>query len=270
MFAGDGDAEQDGHGLTEYELERIAHIRRNREIMKRLGLGDHDIVTAARQRCGHDVKGGDGDDRKKTSSSKSKKTKEPRKSKRPRDGDADTDAEGGDGAPPQRMTRRSRRLAAAAASGNNDENDGGNNDGNALDDVEEDWRWRRRDGHSVVCCDGVHEAEAEAYRLRNAGVQERVSVVGTASYQHTLMRVRTMSEDALARRRKAIERAKGKHAVVKMRLFARVLFLEGYSSLADEATESLERLVAELGDPEAEEEEEGEVEGEDGDDATGK
>ena len=101
----------------------------------------------------------------------------------------------------------------------------------------------------------MHDPRREAYRLRNAGVQERVSVVGTASYQHTLMRVRTMGEDALSRRCKAIERAKGKHAVVKMRLFARVLFLEGYQYLADEATESLERLVAELGDPEAAEEE---------------
>ena len=100
--------------------------------------------------------------------------------------------------------------------------------------------------------DGDHEAEAEAYRLRNAGCQARVSVVGTASYQHTLMRVRTMGEDALFRRVKAIERAKGKHAVVKMRLFARVAFLEGLEAVADDAAASLERLVAELGDPEAE------------------
>ena len=38
--------------------------------------------------------------------------------------------------------------------------------------------------------------------------------------------VRTMSEKALANRIKVIERAKGQHAVIKMRLFARVLFLE--------------------------------------------
>ena len=81
--------------------------------------------------------------------------------------------------------------------------------------------------------------------------------MGTASYQHTLMRVRTMSEPALGNRVKAIERAKGKHAVVKMKLFARVLFLEGYEELSTLATESLERLVAELGDPD--------VDGEDGD-----
>ena len=87
--------------------------------------------------------------------------------------------------------------------------------------------------------------------MRNAGIQERVSVVGTASYQHTLMRVRTMGEDALSRRRNAIERAKGKHAVVKMRLFARVLFLEGNEGLADDAAAALARLIDELGDPDA-------------------
>ena len=50
MFAGDDETTH--HGLTDYELERVAHIRRNREIMKQLGLGDHDIVRAARERCG--------------------------------------------------------------------------------------------------------------------------------------------------------------------------------------------------------------------------
>jgi hypothetical protein len=64
-----------------------------------------------------------------------------------------------------------------------------------------------------------------------------------------LMRVRTMSDSGLANRIKAIERAKGKHAVVKMRLFARVLFLEGNESLADDATAALRRLIEELGDP---------------------
>ncbi len=41
-----------------------------------------------------------------------------------------------------------------------------------------------------------------------------------------------MSEAALARRIKAIERAKGQFAVVKMKLFAQVLLLEGYDELA--------------------------------------
>ena len=57
-----------------------------------------------------------------------------------------------------------------------------------------------------------------------------------------------MSEDALLRRVATIERAKGKHAVIKTRMFARVAFLEGYDSVADAATEALQRLVELLGD----------------------
>ena len=64
-----------------------------------------------------------------------------------------------------------------------------------------------------------------------------------------------MSEDALLRRVAAIERAKGKHAVIKMRMFARVAFLEGYDAVADAATEALQRLVELLGDMPDEEEE---------------
>jgi hypothetical protein len=67
---------------------------------------------------------------------------------------------------------------------------------------------------------------------RWAGQQKKQTIVGTASYSHTLKRVRSMSEAALARRIKAIERAKGQFAVVKMKLFAQVLLLEGYDELA--------------------------------------
>ena len=230
MFAGEEEALMaDPNGLSDYELERIERIRRNREIMKRLGLGDHDIVSAARQRCG-------AEEGKENASGpiENKKRKAPAAKKK-----HEIPAE-------ERATRRSRRIATKDA-----EHAG------LGDDHEETETYIVGRGEYAVEVDGAHEAEAEAYRLRNAGIQERVSVVGTASYQHTLMRVRTMSEPALGNRIKAIERAKGKHAVVKMKLFARVLFLEGYEELSTLATESLERLVAELGDPD--------VDGEDGD-----
>jgi hypothetical protein len=64
-----------------------------------------------------------------------------------------------------------------------------------------------------------------------------------------------MSEKALLNRVKAIERAKGAHAVTKMRLFARVAFLEGFPEVAEAATEALGRLVELLGDAQSEEEE---------------
>ena len=73
--------------------------------------------------------------------------------------------------------------------------------------------------------------------------------VGTASYAHTLMRVRSMSEDALWTRMTKIEKAKGRHAVTKMRLFARVAYLERLYDLADACKDALERLVDALGDP---------------------
>jgi len=63
-----------------------------------------------------------------------------------------------------------------------------------------------------------------------------------------LISVRTMTEPALLRRVAAIERAKGAHAVIKMRMFARVAFLEGYDAVADAATEALTRLIEVLGD----------------------
>ena len=48
----------------------------------------------------------------------------------------------------------------------------------------------------------------------------------TASYAHTLDRVLSMSTKALESRMNKIERANGKYAIVKMRMFAEVLLLE--------------------------------------------
>ena len=78
--------------------------------------------------------------------------------------------------------------------------------------------------------------------------QKKQTIVGTASYQHTLMRVRTMTEPKLRNRMHAISRAKGQHCVTKMRLFARILFLEGYEELAEECAEELSELIGILGD----------------------
>ena len=94
---------------------------------------------------------------------------------------------------------------------------------------------------------GTHASELAAER--NAGQQRRATIVGTASYAHTLMRVRSMSEDALWTRMNKIEKAKGRHAVTKMRLFARVAYLERLYDLADACKDALERLVDALGDP---------------------
>ena len=66
----------------------------------------------------------------------------------------------------------------------------------------------------------------------------------TATYEHTWMRVRTMSDKALERRITVIENALGKDCVVKMRMFAEVLLLAEKDDLATKAQEALDRLLA--------------------------
>ena len=52
-----------------------------------------------------------------------------------------------------------------------------------------------------------------------------------------------MSEKKLYTRVKVIERAAGKYAVLKMRMFAEVLLLEGMEEIATEAQQALARLL---------------------------
>jgi hypothetical protein len=79
------------------------------------------------------------------------------------------------------------------------------------------------------CCDGAEKAAKEN---------------PTATYEHCLMRVRSMSEKGLLNRVRAIERAAGKHCVVKMAIFKSCLQDEGLWDLAEQASDALERLKA--------------------------
>ena len=195
MFAGD-DGTDGHHGLTDYELERVAHIRRNREIMRQLGLGFHDIVTAARARCGEE-------DGPSEPSEKRRKT-DVRLTKTPR---ATETVEAGI----ERVLRRSRRLME-----NTDERrENTDDDPNAA--IKK--RSKYLADHEI---DEVHERDAAAYALRNA-VPSEVSAVGTAPYQHADARA-PMSHRA--RQPDQGHRARERPRVVKMRL-ARVLFRRG-------------------------------------------
>jgi len=66
----------------------------------------------------------------------------------------------------------------------------------------------------------------------------------TATYDHCLMRVRSMSDPQLRNRVKTIERAAGKHCVIKMAIMASCLRDEGLWELAALASGALERLKA--------------------------
>jgi hypothetical protein len=92
--------------------------------------------------------------------------------------------------------------------------------------------------------------ECRDIRLRRAlevsdeGADKAAAENPTASYEHCLMRVRTMTEKGLANRVKSIERAAGKHCVVKMAIFKSCLQDEGRWDLAELAAAALERLKA--------------------------
>ena len=81
-----------------------------------------------------------------------------------------------------------------------------------------------------------------AKAVAESGAEAAAKNNPTATYGHCLMRVKSMSEKGLANRVKAIERAAGKHCVVKMAIFKSCLQDEGLWSLADLASEALERL----------------------------
>lgn len=83
-----------------------------------------------------------------------------------------------------------------------------------------------------------------ALEVSQAGADKAAAENPTASYEHCLMRIRSMTEKGLANRVKAIERAAGKHCVVKMAIFKSCLQDEGLWDLAELAADALERLKA--------------------------
>eukprot|EP00536_Pseudo-nitzschia_multiseries_P018805 jgi/Psemu1/316313/fgenesh1_kg.3150_\ len=94
--------------------------------------------------------------------------------------------------------------------------------------VEECRQVRLRAANAIAACGGAEAAKKNP----------------TATYEHCLMRVKTMTEKGLVNRVKAIERAAGKHCVVKMAIFKSCLQDEGRWELAELANDALERLKA--------------------------
>ena len=205
--------------LSEYEKQRNENIARNQKVLQALGLVRSDAELHQELRRGRG---------------------EPKGKKR---------RVAPDGPEAHRAAvRRSQRLAGLNAEEPGDDEAGGMAGAAAAAPPAHD---SARHGEA--------RAEYDLWVQRWSGRQAGVTVVGTASYAHTLMRVMTMSEAGLANRIKAIERACGQHAVAKMKLFATILALEGYVELAEDASSAYDRLREKLGEPgAAAEEEEGE------------
>jgi hypothetical protein len=105
-----------------------------------------------------------------------------------------------------------------------------------------------KDANSITKEREARVTECREVRLRAAkavaeyGAESAAKENPTATYEHCLMRVRSMTEKGLGNRIKAIERAAGKHCVVKMAIFKSCLQDEGMWELAEAASDALERL----------------------------
>ena len=211
--------------LTEYEKERNARVMRNELLMRRLGLSDFDsYMHNSSSKKGNKREEEDEDD-----SSDEKKKKEKKRRKR------ETDVE------KVVFVRRSSSRLKRGGGETDEQQQQDKEDKDIKEDKEE---FKERDEEQ----ERKHRIAEQEFSYRNKMKQKKQTIVGTASYQHTLMRVRTMTEPKLRNRMHAISRAKGQHCVTKMRLFARILFLEGYEELAEECAEELSELIGILGD----------------------
>jgi len=211
--------------LTEYEKERNARVMRNELLMRRLGLSDFDSYM----HNSSSKKGNKREEEEEDDDEKKKKKKKKKEKRRKRETDVEKVV----------VVRRSSSRLKRGGGGK------GETDEQQQQDIKEDKEeFKERDEEH----ERKHRIAEQEFSYRNKVKQKKQTIVGTASYQHTLMRVRTMTEPKLRNRMNAISRAKGQHCVTKMRLFARILFLEGYEELAEECAEELSELIGILGD----------------------
>lgn len=223
--------------LSEYEVARAKNIEKNNARLRSLGL-----ISTAEEKKSNDAAWG---------------RKPAYESSEDENEDSSSDEEYSEGAsskkrkkkrscaslPPREGSRKSRRLM-------NIEEDIANGITNTISETTAQERKGRihkeREAMVVECREARQRAALE---VAKAGVKAAGDKNPTATYEHCLMRVRSMSEKGLANRVRAIERAAGKHCVVKMAIFKSCLQDEGMWELAQWASEALERLKALLPPP---------------------
>ena len=221
--------------LSEYEEARARNIEKNNARLRSLGL-----ISALEEKQSNDLAWGrqsiyesEEDDVDSSSdeeyseegTSSKKKKKRKKRSKAP--------------FTPREGSRKSRRLLGLTYDGNSLDKD------ESVEQKKERIQQEREE--MVIEC---REARLRAANeVAKAGHQLAGTKNPTATYEHCLMRVRTMNEKGLMNRVKAIERAAGKHCVVKMAIFKSCLQDENMWELASLASDALERLKALLPPP---------------------
>lgn len=212
-------------GLSEYELLRARNIERNNARLLALGLISQREEQASnacafgRPQPQHDS---DNDEEDEDEYADSPQAKRKRKSE-----------------PLSSPSRKSLRLQGLQPDGKESslpESSSNDNKENAQARLQQERQNRVKE------CREARQRIAVQYA--SLGATKAAKENPTATYEHCLMRVRTMTEKALANRVKVIERAAGKHCVVKMAIFKSCLQDEAQWELAELASAALERLKA--------------------------
>jgi hypothetical protein len=208
--------------ISDYERKRAANIERNNARLVALGLLSVQEQAASNASAWKKS----APEKKVAASLSTKKRKTPAITKTPTP-----------------SSRKSMRLQGCQPDGaaleydDHDHDDDDKEQQEETDDPEENERLLR-----VQECRKVRLMRA--LEVSKAGADKAAKENPTATYEHCLMRVRTMTEKGLANRVKAIERAAGKHCVVKMAIFKSCLQDENLWELAGLAGSALERLKA--------------------------
>jgi hypothetical protein len=226
------------HELSEYETNRARNIERNNARLRALGLitvREEKVSNAAAWKTQHsedetfpndDASDNEGDDDYCEDASAHAVSRTKRK-QRPNEQQASP-------------SRKSRRLQGLTPTG-------GSRDCSSRSPAQVGEERDKR----VEECRAARQAAALRYYEQCSGATKKAAKENpSATYEHCLMRVQSMTHKALANRVKVIERAAGKHCVVKMAIFKSCLQDEGLWELANLASEALERLKALLPPPE--------------------
>jgi len=135
--------------------------------------------------------------------------------------------------PPSEGCRKSRRLLKLSSEISENVVTGGN------EEERQEGIEKEREAIVKECREARQRAAMEVARL---GVESAARENPTATYEHCLMRIRSMTKKGLINRVRSIERAAGKHCVIKMAIFKSCLQDENMWELAKLASEALERL----------------------------
>eukprot|EP01082_Thalassiosira_pseudonana_P011437 g9941.t1 g9941 contig4:918199-918991(+) len=146
--------------------------------------------------------------------------------------------------PPREGSRKSRRILNLPTEHGDSIINGNNSEEGATEKSE---RVHQERAALVAECRDARQRAAN--EVEKAGVMMAGKDNPTATNEHCLMRVRSMTEKGLINRIRMIERAAGKHCVVKMAIFKSCLQEEDMWELAKFASDALERLKGTLPPP---------------------